>query len=114
MSRTRLDRSSQLALRRAELRAKCELQREELAQHANHIEGELSRIDRTVAIVRSFVNKPTLIVAAAVALTLIGPARALRWVSKGAMWYGIARRMLGTFSAFRYTRLGTNELPVDR
>ncbi|NLG75388.1 MAG: hypothetical protein GX535_04060 [Xanthomonadaceae bacterium] len=113
MSRTRLDRSSQLALRREELRVQCELQRQELAQHAAVIEGELSRIDRTVTVIRSFLNKPTLIAAAAVALALIGPARALRWISKGAMWYGVAKRMLGTFSAFRHTRVGTNQLTVD-
>jgi hypothetical protein len=101
MSAPIMDRGTELARRRARLRAQCDQQRRELAMHAAQIELELSRIDRSVDMVRSFVSKPVLIAASIAALTMIGPRRALRWITKGTMWYGVAKRVLGAFIAFR-------------
>lgn len=110
MSDARLGRAAELAERRVRLRAQCALERRQLAAHAAEIEHKLSRIDRSVAIARRWIRKPALVVAAVAALTLIGPARALRWVSRGAMWYGVAKRALGAYSAFRSERA---RLPID-
>lgn len=103
------DRGTELAQRRARLRAQCELQRRDLALQATQIERELSRIDRSVEVVRSFLNKPALVAAGVAALTLIGPRRALRWITKGTMWYGVAKRVVGAFVALR-----RNEVTVSR
>lgn len=92
------------------LRAQCAQQRRQLAADAAEIEHTLSRIDRSVAIVRRFISKPALVAAGVAALTLIGPARALRWITRGAMWYGVAKRLLGTYNALRGGRV---ELTVD-
>ena len=67
---------------------------------------ELTRIDRSVAIVRRFVSKPVLVTAAVAALTLIGPGRALRWITRGTLWYGVAKRMLGTAGTLEEILLG--------
>lgn len=110
-----MERGAELAQRRARLRAHCELQRRDLAAQAAQIEVELSRIDRSVEIVRSFVSKPALVAAGVAALAIIGPRRALRWVTQGTMWYGVAKRMFGAFAALRRNELTVrgNELPVD-
>lgn len=96
-----MERGAELAQRRARLRAQCELQRRDLAAQSALIEVELSRIDRSVEIVRSFVSKPALVAAGVAALTIIGPRRALRWITQGTMWYGVAKRMFGAFVALR-------------
>jgi len=91
----RESRAQQLAQRRARLRAQCELQRRELRSQAAQIEEHLAGIDRAVAIVRGVTAKPVAISIAIATLVLIGPKRALRWVTKGAVWYSTGKRLLG-------------------
>lgn len=112
-----MDRGTELAQRRARLRAQCELQRRDLSMQAAQIELELSRIDRGVDRVRGFVSKPALIAASVAALTIVGPRRALRWITKGTMWYGVAKRVFGAVVALRRNAstvgIRRNELTVD-
>lgn len=112
MSKPALDRAAHLADRRIRLRAQCALQRRHLGEQIKAIERELDGIDRSVAIVRTFVSKPALIAAGVAALTMIGPARALRWVMKGTLWWGAAKRVLGAYAALRAPRSATRELVI--
>lgn len=110
MTTAPVDRATELAERRARLRAQCAMERRQLGEQAETIERELDGIDRSVAIVRSFISKPALVAAGVAALTLIGPARALRWAMQGTLWWSTGKRLLGAYAALRASRLA----PVTR
>ncbi len=93
MSAPTPNRAQQLAYRRARLRAQCAIQRRQLAEVGSRVEYELGGIDRAVDLVRGVTSKPVLISAGVALLTLIGPKRALRWVTQGAFWYSTGRRL---------------------
>lgn len=104
MSARRESRAQQLAERRARLRAQCELQRRELRHQAEQIEEQLAGIDRAVAVIRGVTAKPVVISIAIAALVLIGPKRALRWATQGAIWYSTAKRMLAVVRGLRLAK----------
>lgn len=99
-------RLEELALRRAELQARCAQQRLELGAQVRAIEEGLGRIDRTVAVVRKVVKSPLLVGIGVAAITLIGPSRILRWVSRATMWYPLVRRVAGGILGRRSARAG--------
>jgi hypothetical protein len=107
------DRAEQLAYRRARLRAQCDIQRRQLAQVAADIERELNGIDRVVLLMRRVASKPVLVSAAVALLSLLGPGRALRWVSQGAFWYGAGRKLVGAVAAHPQLAAGLRKLARD-
>lgn len=92
---TRLSRAEQLASRRARLREQCDIQRRHLGAIAADLQYELSGIDRAVLMMRRITSKPVVVSAAVALLTLVGPKRALRWVTKAAFWYSAGKRVTG-------------------
>jgi hypothetical protein len=104
MSEPNGDRAAELAYRRMQLRAHCEQQRRQLGERSLEVEGELGGIDRTVTVVRSVLSAPALVAAGVAALTLIGPRRAVRWITRGTFWYATGKQLLGAFVALRATR----------
>jgi hypothetical protein len=101
MSTTAPDRAQQLAYRRMKLRAQCAAQRKQLGESVLAMEAELAGIDRAVRVARRFVTKPALIATGIALLTLIGPKRAVRWVTQGAFWYSTGARVAKTLAAYR-------------
>lgn len=95
MTNETLSRAQQLASRRARLREQCDIQRRQLGAIAADLQYELSGIDRTVLMMRRVTSKPVIVSAAVALLTLVGPKRALRWVTKGAFWYSAGKRVAG-------------------
>lgn len=95
MSKPPHDRAQELAYRRKRLQAQCAIQRRDLGAAAADVEYQLSGVDRAVLLIRRVTSAPALISAAVAVLTLLGPKRALKWVSQGAFWYTTGKRMLG-------------------
>lgn len=104
MSRSRVNRTAELAERRAQLQARCAIQRRQVAEDAANVERELGKIDRTIGTARRLFNKPVLIAVGVAALTLIGPARLVRWAGRSAVWYGLAKRTWGALAMLRHAR----------
>lgn len=99
MIKTTRDRADALARQRETLRLRCAMQRRQLGESASAIEHQLHGIDHAVRLVRGFASKPTLVTAGIAALSLIGPKKALRWVSQGAFWYTTLKRLAKVVSA---------------
>lgn len=95
MSKPALDRAQELAYRRRRLQAQCAIQRRDIGAAAAEVEYQLSGVDKAVLLVRRVTSAPALVSAAVAVLTLVGPKRALKWVSQGAFWYTTGKRMLG-------------------
>lgn len=95
MNKPSQDRAQELAYRRKRLQAQCAIQRRDLGAAAADVEYQLSGVDKAVLLVRRVTSAPALISAAVAVLTLVGPKRALKWVSQGAFWYTTSKRMLG-------------------
>jgi hypothetical protein len=99
VSKATKDRVDVLASQRESLRKQCALQRLQLSAGAAAIEQQFGGVDRAVRLVRGLASKPTLITVGIAALTLIGPKRALRWISQGAFWYTTGKRFAQVLSA---------------
>ena len=95
MSKPAHDRAQELAYRRRRLQAQCAIQRRDLGAAAADVEYQLTGVDKAVLLMRRVTSVPALISAAVAVLTLVGPKRALKWVSQGAFWYTTGKRMLG-------------------
>jgi hypothetical protein len=91
------DRQAELAARRQALIAQSAQQRQELHTMVLQIKERLAGIDRSIEVARSIVRKPTVIAGAIAFLSLIGPRRILRVVSRSAMVITTSRRLLGMF-----------------
>jgi hypothetical protein len=96
---SRLSRAEQLASRRARLREQCDIQRRHLGAIAADLQYELSGIDRAVLMMRRVASKPVVVSAAVALLTLVGPKRTLRWVTKGAFLYNAGKKVLALAAA---------------
>jgi len=90
-------RTEELALKRRTLLLHCALQRLEITHQLIGIEAKLTRADRVAEIITSSARNPLLLIAMVAGTALIGPWRLLRWVSQGAMFFNIARRLHGLF-----------------
>lgn len=95
MTKPAIDRAQELAYRRKRLQAQCAIQRRDLGAVAAEVEYQLSGVDRAVLLVRRVASAPALISGGVALLTLVGPRRALKWVSQGAFWYSTSKRILG-------------------
>lgn len=74
-------RTEQLARRRRELQARCEMQRRELGRAGSQVEQHLVTVDRGITVVRRLFSSPLLVLAAIAVIGFAGPARLLRWTS---------------------------------
>ncbi|HYM34649.1 MAG TPA: YqjK family protein [Steroidobacteraceae bacterium] len=90
--------AKQLAMRRQELLALGEQQRLQLVAQGNDVEMRLTNIDRVIDVVRSFATRPIVLIAAAAGAILLGPRRILTWVSRGAMFLTMFRKLRELFS----------------
>lgn len=95
------DRARQLAYRRLKLRAQCAAERKQLGAQFASVEREFTGIDRAVTIARRFATKPAIIATGVALLTLIGPKRAVRWVSQGAFWYSTLSKVAKSLAAHK-------------
>lgn len=104
MNEATQDRADLLATQRESLRKQCAVQRLQLSESAAAIEHQFGGVDRAVRLVRGLASKPILITVGIAALTLIGPKRALRWISQGAFWYTTGKRFAQVLSASGVTQ----------
>lgn len=80
----------QLAARRRLLQLRCAVQRGEIAETQAGIDAGAARADRVIAVARRFT--PVLLVAGAVIVLAMGPARALGLVRQGLVAATVANR----------------------
>jgi hypothetical protein len=87
-------RFDQLSAHHSNLLARCAVQRQQLAESAEEIEYELSRVDRGLQAVRRVLRSPAMIGGAVAVLALVGPKRLLRWGTRALMFYSTARQLM--------------------
>jgi len=87
-------RFDQLSAHHSNLLARCAVQRQKLAESAEEIEYELSRVDRGLQAVRRVLRSPAMIGAAVAVVALVGPRRLLRWGTRALMLYSTARQLV--------------------
>lgn len=88
------DRAVLLAQRRSALRARCTIQRTQLAATTRHIQARLGGIDRGIDALRRYAARPLVIVGGVALLALIGPRRVAGWVGRGAVLLATGKRVL--------------------
>jgi uncharacterized protein YigA (DUF484 family) len=91
------DRHAELEARRKALIAQSARQREELHTMVLKLKERLAGVDHGIDVARSFVRKPAVIAGVIAFLSLIGPRRILRAVSKSAVFITTGRRVLSMF-----------------
>jgi hypothetical protein len=73
--------------RRELLRQRSEAERRQLAREAAAIEADFGRIDHGVRLARAVFSKPAIVTASCAAVTMLGPGRTLRLLTRGlALW----------------------------
>lgn len=88
-------RAVELEQRRCVLIARSAAHRAVLAAEVEQIANRLERVDGRIDAVRRFFARPWLLLGGAAAvLTLLGPRKLLRIGTRGAVWFGTARRVL--------------------
>lgn len=93
-----IGRSDALARRRTQLLATAAAQRAAFAAQWQGVRPALGIADRGVSLARSVARHPLLVAAAAAALVIWRPRRALRWAQYGVMAWQFARRFSATES----------------
>lgn len=88
------DRAVLLAQRHSVLRARCAIQRTQLAETTQHLQARLSRIDHGIDVLRRYATQPLLIAGGLALLTMLGPRRVLRWASSSAVLFTTGKRVL--------------------
>lgn len=91
----------ELAARRGELKAKIEMQRTALAQHARPVADVLSKADRVVDGADWLKRHPGAVGAAVAAVVVARPKRAWNWAKRGFFlwqsWRALRRRLPAGF-----------------
>jgi hypothetical protein len=106
------DRHAELEARRKALIAKSAQQREELHTMVLQLKDRFAGVDHGIEVARSFVRKPAVIAGVIAFLSLIGPRRILRAVSKSAVFITTGRRVLSMFRGSKNKRRGTLPRPA--
>lgn len=88
-------RTELLRQRREALLARSQGLRAALTEEAGALKARFSAVDRAVGMARSATRQPVLMAAAAAALMVLKPARALRYLARGAVVVSMVRRVLG-------------------
>ena len=70
------------------------MQRRQLGSSMNEIEHHLSGLDRGVGAAQRLAKNPAVLIGSVAVVALIGPKRLMRWVSRGALIYSTARRLI--------------------
>lgn len=85
------------ALRRAELQARCEVQRAALAGHVADIERRLQGTDTVLGTIRNVMTRPTVLAGGLALLMTVGRSGWWSKLSRGAVLLATARRVYQTF-----------------
>jgi hypothetical protein len=88
------ERFNQLAAKHSNLRLRAAVQRRELGTTMNEIEHQLSGVDRGIARVSRVLRNPAVIVGGVALVAMVGPKRLMRWITKGAVLYSTAKRVI--------------------
>jgi hypothetical protein len=88
------ERFNQLAAKHSNLRLRAAVQRRELGATMNEIEHQLSGVDRGLDRVTRVLKNPAVIVGSVAIVAMVGPKRLVRWLTKGAMLYSTAKRLI--------------------
>ncbi|HWK50351.1 MAG TPA: YqjK family protein [Steroidobacter sp.] len=88
------ERFHQLSAKHSNLRLRAAVQRRQLGSSMNEIEHHLSGLDRGVGAVQRLAKNPAVLIGSVAVVALIGPKRLMRWVSRGALIYSTARRLI--------------------
>jgi hypothetical protein len=88
-------RRTSLQQRRELLLERSRLLRAELAGQSSALRERFAGAEHALGLARAATRKPVLLAAAAAALLVLKPARALRYITRGAMAVSLLRRVLG-------------------
>ena len=88
------ERFNQLAAKHSNLRLRAAVQRRALGSTMNEIEHQLSGLDRGIGRATKLLRNPAVIVGGVAVVAMVGPKRLMRWVTKGAVLYSTAKRLL--------------------
>ncbi len=88
------ERFNQLAAKHSNLRLRAALERRALGSTMNEIEHHLSGLDRGLGAAQRALKNPAVVIGGVAVVALIGPKRLMRWVSRGALIYSTARRLM--------------------
>lgn len=83
------------AARRAALQARCEYQRQELAQSVEDIEARLHGTDAALGSIRSVLTKPSVLAGGLALLFTVGRSGWWPMLSRGAVLFAAGRRLYG-------------------
>jgi hypothetical protein len=87
-------REKQLANRRSKLVARSTAQRARLAEQAADFGHSLGGVERGISVARHLTARPLLLGAAAAALLVVRPGRAVKWIARGAFVTQMVRKGL--------------------
>ena len=96
-----MDRIALLAERRAELLSRSTRLRNSLALETVRLSGQMSLFDRGFSLARSVTRQPVLLAAGALLLLSLRPLRAMRWATRGALLFSLARRLIRIYGRVR-------------
>lgn len=88
------ERFNQLAAKHSNLRLRAAVQRRELGSTMNNIEHQLSGVDRGIAATTRVLKNPAIIIGGVALVAMVGPKRLMRWITKGALVYSTAKRVM--------------------
>jgi hypothetical protein len=94
-------RTGELVQRRRQLRARCAVQRNHLAETSAKIEEQLGSLDRGVQLARSVISSPVVLVGGIALVAFLGPRKILRLASRGLLLLTTARRVTRMLQASR-------------
>ena len=97
-------RAIELAARRQSLILQSERLRSEIREQGHFIEQRLSRYDQIAAVARRFTSRSGLITLASTLMYFARRKGSMRFVSRGLMWVGMARRAFSLYRAFTAKR----------
>jgi hypothetical protein len=93
-----MTRVEQLEQKRHDLQLQCALQRQQLTHLVTDIESRLVTADRVLNVVSIVTRNPFVILAAIAGTVLLKPWRILKYVTQGAMLFGMVRRAQQMFA----------------
>lgn len=103
-------RQLELAAKRNALIARSSVEREQLTLLAMDVRERLSGVDRGIEMVRAVVKKPTIVAGAIAVISLIGPTRVFRAVTRSAMFVSAGRRLLQLWRDSKASRPALRQL----
>ncbi|MEP7312219.1 MAG: YqjK family protein [Pseudomonadota bacterium] len=87
-------RQSDLAERRDRLLARSAELRDRIAGQGADLRSSVESIDKGIGVVRALTTRPLVLTAAAAALFILKPARAFKWIARGALVTSLLRRVV--------------------